>query len=635
MDENGAATQTHILRNGWHIAWNNRYAMLAYTLIVWVVGLAFLAPLIIWVLHQLGSGGDVIVGNYNIHRWLLTPKGLTYFMMSGSLLLFFLILQGTGLYLIAHTPHGENLSARQALTAIVVNTGSLFQLSVRVFLVFLPAIPLVTLVPGAAYLSLLTKHDINFYLTHHPPEWIFVIAISIIWIVTIVGVILFVLTRWIFVLPLWLEKVRPFRLVLKESWHITRGQVRWIFTAIMTSLLVTTFAGFLLHVLIFGSVGLLLEHVTNNLNLIVSIIMAYLILNGITVAIAVFLGLAWVACVWESCYRYINRKAEHTLAYKNRPVFKSIAAPSSTSAIKGISIAITLILLLAIISGGISTWIIQRKSSAKVPLIIAHRAGAADAPENTTVALKRVLKDGIANMAEIDVTLTSDGLPVIAHDKDLMRQAGDPRIIAETKFTDLQRADIGSYFSPKFKGLHIEPLEDFLKTAKDRIPLIVEFKHGKNTNLVERVIKVIQKYDMQDGVTLMSLELDEVRQVQNLAPKIKVGYFASIEVGDLRKLDVNVLGIKDHMAKASLVNDVRNHGTKVYVWTIDDPQRVMELIELGVDGIITNNPAMVAEVIKHFNALTPEQRILLRFRDFWNILGHNHKITASASLIIP
>jgi glycerophosphoryl diester phosphodiesterase len=617
------------------MAWNNRYAMLAYTLIVWGVGLAFLAPLIIWVLHQLGSNGDVIVGNYNIHRWLMTPKGITYFFLSGSFLLFFIILEGTGLFLIAHTPHGENLSAKAALVAIWINLGNLFQLSLRLFFVFLPVIPLLAVVPGPAFLLLLTEHDINFYLTHHPPVWMFFIVICTVWIGSVLAGIFFILTRWIFVLPLWLEGVRPLRKVFSESWQITRGQVRWIFTAIITCLLVATLAGFFVHAIIFGAVGLLLEHVSNSINLIISLIAGYLILNGITSAVAVFFGLAWVVCVWETCYRHINKNVKHALAYKDSPVFKGLAPPSRGLAIRILLVMTLVLTVLAGISWGISAWIISRKSPAKVPLIIAHRAGAADAPENTTVALRRVLHDKIADMAEIDVTLTSDGIPVIAHDKDLMRQAGDPRIIAETTYAELQTSDIGSYYSKDYEGLHLEPLTNFLTVARGKIPLIVEFKHGKDTNLVERTLDEINKMGMQDEVTLMSLELDEVRRVQKLSPEIKVGYFASIEVGDLRKLDVYVIGIKDHMAKTSLVNDLRHQGTRVYVWTIDDPNRVMELIELGVDGIITNNPKMVAGVIKRFHALTPEQRILLRFRDFWKILGHNRKITCRASLVVP
>jgi hypothetical protein len=77
------------------------------------------------------------------------------------------------------------------------------------------------------------------------------------------------------------------------------------------------------------------------------------------------------------------------------------------------------------------------------------------------------------------------------------------------------------------------------------------------------------------------------------------------------------------MIEPKFVRDIQEEGMKVYVWTVDDHLRIIELILLGVDGIITNDPKGTEDIIRRYKKLTPEQRVLLRFNKFWNILREN------------
>ena len=620
MDSSDEVTYKNILRDGWQMAWRNRYAMALYTVVIWAFSVALLIPLVTWILHQLGANGDVIVGNYSIHLWLLTPQGIAYFLLAGSLVLFTIILQGAGLFLIADTPQGVTVSAPKALRRIMLHTVSLLQLSVRMLLIVLPFVFLMAIVPGIMYLLLLTDHDINFYLSHYPPEWIIMIAVSTVWISAVVCGLVVVLVRWMFALPLWMDGIRPLSKALRKSWHITRGRSRRLLLVILVCALSASFVGFITHIVFFGITGIILEYMVSTVTATVHVISGYLVLNTFVVSLIGFLGLAWGASVWVLCFRSM---AEDNI-YDHASVM-SVSDFVVQLSVRRIMRRVLPILVIVIFgSWGLGAFVMQRDVPVNLPLIIAHRAGAADAPENTLVALERVIKDGVADIAEIDVTLTLDGELVIAHDKDLMRLANDPRIIADTTYDDIRTVDIGEWFGLDFKGLHLGRLEEFLKVAHGEIPMIVEFKHGKDTNLVEKTVELVQELGMEDKVILMSLELDEVRKVQELAADIKVGYFASVEVGDLRKLDVDILAVKDHIAKTEFVRDIHEQGGEIYVWTIDDKMRVMELIEMGVDGIITNDPDLVADVVHRFKALTPEQRVLLRYRAFWDILRHKN-----------
>ncbi len=618
MDDIHKKDCVNILRCGWKLAWLNCSAMALYTVVIWAFSIALLIPLVTWILRALGSNGDVIVGNYSIHLWLLKPQGIVYLLLAGSLVLFTVIMQGAGLVLIADTPQGITLSAVQALRKIVANLAGLLRLSLHIFLITLPFVALLSIVPGISYLLLLTEHDINFYLTNNPYEWTLMILISVVWICLVACGLVFLLIRGMFALPLWLENIRPLQKALRKSWRITRGRFRWLLRVMLICVLCSVFAAFVVHIILFSITGFILEYWATSIVAIVRTISGYLLLNTFIVSIIAFLGLAWGVSVWVICYRHVCERPDSE--DDHAPILNNATGSVSVLSISLVRHALVVLLVLIMGSWGLSAWFMHGDVPVTVPIIIAHRAGAADAPENTLAALKRVIKDDVADMVEIDVAMTLDGELVIAHDKDLMRQGNDPRIIAETTYDDLRKVDIGRVFGPEFEGEHLERLENFLEMARDEIPMIVEFKHGKNTNLAEKTVQLIKKLEMEEEIILMSLELCEVRRVQELAPDIKVGYFASIEVGDLRKLDVDILGAKDGMCKPDFVRDIQEQGCKVYSWTIDEPARVMELIEIGVDGIITNDPKVVADVIRRFKKLTPQERILLRFRDFWHVL---------------
>ncbi len=109
-------------------------------------------------------------------------------------------------------------------------------------------------------------------------------------------------------------------------------------------------------------------------------------------------------------------------------------------------------------------------------LVIAHRAGPHNAPENTLLALDRAIA-AHANVAEIDVQRTRDGIVVVNHDADLMRTARDPRTIAGTDYAAFagvrQGADDGS--PPEDRRL--ARFDEFLDRAQGRIDLAVELKY--------------------------------------------------------------------------------------------------------------------------------------------------------------
>ncbi len=271
------------------------------------------------------------------------------------------------------------------------------------------------------------------------------------------------------------------------------------------------------------------------------------------------------------------------------------------------------LLVLLIVSVAGSGSIIATLPDPSTVVISAHRAGPPPAPENTLSALEAAIRDR-ADYSEIDLLRTSDGTIVIVHDEDLMRVAGDPRRIASTPFAELadvvQVPDDGNPESER----RIATLEDFLRRADGRIRLMIEFKYyGFDPDLVPQAIQEIRAHGSEDEVLLMSLSLRAVQQAADLAPDIPRGYVTAAAIGDMTRLPVDFVAVAGGRITPALLRDAAAAGIAVHAWTINSPVAVVDLIDRGVDGIITDYPAMVVAIREQMAAMSPVERMLLRY----------------------
>ena len=275
--------------------------------------------------------------------------------------------------------------------------------------------------------------------------------------------------------------------------------------------------------------------------------------------------------------------------------------------------------ILAAVGVALSWWLLRHQHlPAMAPAIIAHRAGAHHAPENTLAALEIAVRQK-AESAEIDVQRTLDGTVVVVHDQDLMKLARDPRRIDRTTYQDLSRVDIGSLFHPDFKQERIARLSDFLSAASGKIRLLIELKYyGEDNLLAGETLKLVRQAGMEKEVQIMSLELNAVRQIQRLAPQIDAGYVFAAGLGNLARLDVGFLAVPIGQATSRLMKQAHEKGLLVYAWTINDVDGILDMMEVGIDGLITDDPELAFTAIKDIRQLSPIERLLLRFRHLWD-----------------
>lgn len=120
---------------------------------------------------------------------------------------------------------------------------------------------------------------------------------------------------------------------------------------------------------------------------------------------------------------------------------------------------------------------------------------------------------------------------------------------------------------------------------------------------------------MADDVAVMSLKIPGVRKMHALRPDWPHGILAATAFGDLAALEADFLAVNTGQASLRLIRQARDRGKKLYVWTVDDPLTMTRMISMGVDGLITNDPALARQVMEARNALSAPERLMLWLSD--------------------
>ncbi len=608
------------IKDGWQLFRNSWKPMAAYTLVVGFAILCVLSPLGSWVLNRLvAQSGELVVGNSDILNWLLSSKGIMALVLGSSLTLLGLLLQLTGLIRIAFQDGPKvNSAVRQALHWLLTDLYPLFRFCLSAFLLCLLLLLPLTVCLGATYFLFLGPYDINYYLSVKPPEWIWTLALSGIFFLVWATVVACLLLRWIYALPLWLDGLRPFRSTLTVSWKATSRRFFFLLRTTGAHLAVTVAVSFILEACLFVIAGFALSLFNQAVHALFYTLSVYLVSALILEITITFIGMSWGMATLVILYRD-HLKAEKPHQTKEYDELRATdSATSSAHRFHRSWIVLVTILVVMLSSVPITAWLLNQKSHGKIPLVIAHRAGALHAPENSLAAMEIAIRQG-ADYAEIDVQRSRDGVVVVVHDADLMKMARDSRRISQTDYADLAQADIGREFHLDFTGERLARLSDFLQKASGRIKLMIELKYyDTDSELAKETIRLVHEAGMAKEVSLMSLEISSVRQMQQLAPEIPVGYLAAVGLGRLTQLDVDFLAIPTSEAKNVLPRGDGRKNMPVYVWTVNDRDAMLAMLELGVDGLITDDPELAVKVIDRVTELLPAERLMLRFRHLWD-----------------
>lgn len=231
------------------------------------------------------------------------------------------------------------------------------------------------------------------------------------------------------------------------------------------------------------------------------------------------------------------------------------------------------------------------------PLIIAHRGASAYAPENTIASFVKALEmksDGI----EIDVHMSKDKALVVCHDEKVDRTTDGEGFIKDFTLTELKKLDAGSWFGKEFKGQRIPELSEVLELIKDtNILLNIELKNAPITyaGIEKKTIDMIIEYGMEDRVIISSFNHYSLIEVKRINPRIKTGilYMAGLVEPWIyaKRLNADALHpLFYNLFAPDLVKGCFNNGIMLNPFTVDDERHIEALVNLKVNGIITNYP---------------------------------------------
>lgn len=288
-------------------------------------------------------------------------------------------------------------------------------------------------------------------------------------------------------------------------------------------------------------------------------------------------------------YLYHKYRGERPSVYNQPPELREM----KRKILYPVIMALTTVLLLGIYSETSLEGRVYSLANEDKISIVAHRAGADFAPENTIAALKEAIESE-ADIAEIDVQQTRDGVLVILHDASLWRTTGFDQKVWETDYSTIQTLDAGSSFSPAFAGESIPTLEEMLEVAKDKIKLMIELKStGHEGNLVENTIHLIQQAEMEEQCMLASMDLNLLKRVKEIEPSIETVYITTLLISDDYDISfVDSYSIETSFLSAEMVAIVHSNNKKVYAWTANKEENMRKIIYQGADGLITDNPML-------------------------------------------
>lgn len=237
--------------------------------------------------------------------------------------------------------------------------------------------------------------------------------------------------------------------------------------------------------------------------------------------------------------------------------------------------------------------------------VIAHRGFSGIAPENTLVSFQKAIEAG-ADYFELDVHKTKDDSLVVIHDDNVNRTTSNETKgkVADMTFEELSKVYVGysKKFGDTYSSEKIPILREALELAKGKIKVCIELKVY---DAEEQVLQLINNLDMHDQVIIFSFYypvLANIREMDKTIPILLLINSANAKtIENAKAINANAIGVGYGTAltkKKDFIDKAHGEGIEVWKWTVNDEDNMQELIDLGIDGLITNYPDLALNKLK-------------------------------------
>ena len=235
--------------------------------------------------------------------------------------------------------------------------------------------------------------------------------------------------------------------------------------------------------------------------------------------------------------------------------------------------------------------------------ITAHRGASGYAPENTLSSVKKALEIGVDRI-EMDVQQTSDGVVVVLHDKTLDRTTNAKGKVGKMTFKELQDVKAYGKFEAEFPDEPIPTLEQVFELMDGSTEFVIEIKAGNKTypGIEDNVVALIHQYKAEKWALVHSFNERVLKHIHKHHPEIRLQkLFVSYSGGIMVDFKLHVVklskynyvegfGISLSGTNKKLIEKIHAMGKIVHVWTVNKEEDMRQMIDLGVNGLISNYP---------------------------------------------
>lgn len=227
-------------------------------------------------------------------------------------------------------------------------------------------------------------------------------------------------------------------------------------------------------------------------------------------------------------------------------------------------------------------------------LVIAHRGASSYAPENTMAAFRLAAEQG-ADAIELDVQATADGHLLIMHDPEVDRTTDGTGELARLRLSEIRSLDAGRWYGPAFRRERVPLLEEVLEFARGRLLVDIELKVA---GVETEVIRLIRRTGMDDSVLITSFLAHALEPCRSLVADIPIGLLhAGDALQEAQRVGAQVYLPSVEGLTPQLAAACRRAGLLVIPWTIRTEDQARAALQIGVDGIIANDPRLVRQVL--------------------------------------
>lgn len=237
--------------------------------------------------------------------------------------------------------------------------------------------------------------------------------------------------------------------------------------------------------------------------------------------------------------------------------------------------------------------------------IFAHRGFSGYYPENTMLAFQKVAEETVADGIELDIQLTKDGEIVIMHDEMLDRTTNGSGWLKDHTLEELKMLSVGVNVKGFFPRQTIPTLREYftwLKTTKLITNIELKTIYFEYEGIEEKLIAMVKEFGLEDQIWYSSFNHYTVARIKKLMPEAKCGLLTDtwlMNIGEYAASQgaASVNARTYFCAKEGVAADLHAHNIALQAWTPNDAEMMQELVDAGVDVLITNYPDIAAKVL--------------------------------------